>query len=145
MGDHRWAPARALVILGWILFAGAVAWFVLLQTGGADPTGRLLAGVAALGLGFVALHGTVVRPRLAVHGHGLEIRGLTGTRTVDWPAVRRVRVLRYRRFGRETSQLEIDLLVGGEERLAVFGRLDLDADPEDVADVLLPYLPSRST
>lgn len=143
MSDLRWAPARGLVALAWVLFAGAVAWFVLLVSSGGDPTGRLLSGVAAAGLGFLALHGTVVRPRLAVHGHGLEIRGITGTRTVDWPAVRRVRVLRYRRFGRESSQLEVDVLVGGEERLAVFGRLDLDADPEDVAAVMLPYLPTR--
>ncbi|WP_181784655.1 PH domain-containing protein, partial [Pseudonocardia pini] len=97
------------------------------------------------GLGFAALHGTVVRPRLVVHGHGLEVRGLTGVRSVDWPAVRRVRVFRTRRFGRDTSQLELDLLIGGEERLVVFGRLDLDADPEDVAAVVQPYLPKRPT
>lgn len=144
MGDRSWAPRRGLVGLAWLLFAGAAAWFVTLLVGGGDPAGRLLAGVAAAALGFMALHGTIVRPRLAVHGHGLEIRGITGTREVDWPAVRRVRVLRTRRFGRETSLLELDLLIGGDERLAVFGRMDLNADPEDVAAVLLPHLPTRS-
>jgi hypothetical protein len=144
MSDRSWAPNRGLVGVGWVLFACAAAWFVLLLVGGGDPAGRLLAGVAAAALGFMALHGAVVRPRLAVHGHGLEIRGLTGTRVVDWTAVQRVRVYRTRRFGRETSQLEVDMLVGGDERLAVFGRLDLDADPEDVAQVLLPYVPTRS-
>jgi hypothetical protein len=144
MSDHSWAPARGLVALAWVLFAGAAAWFVLLLAGGGDPAGRLIAGVAAAALGFMALHGTIVRPRLAVHGHGLEIRGLTGVRAVDWTAVQRVRVYRTRRFGRESSQLEIDMLVGGDERLAVFGRLDLNADPEDVALVLLPHVPTRS-
>jgi hypothetical protein len=144
MSDERWAPSRGLVALAWVLFVGAVAWLAVLLLGDTDPAGRLIAGVAAVGLGFAALHGTLVRPRLAVRPHGIEIRGITGTREVDWPAVRRVRVLRTRRFGRETSLLELDLLIGGDERLAVFGRLDLNADPEDVAAVLIPHLPTRS-
>lgn len=142
-GEHRWSPAPGLVVLAWLGAAGAFAWLVVLLLGDADPAGRLLAGVATLGLGIAALVGTVARPRLALHGHGLELRGLTGRRSVDWPAVRDVRVLRTRRFGRETSLLELDLLIGGEERLVVLGRLDLDADPEDVADVVRPYLPTR--
>ncbi|MFR9803318.1 PH domain-containing protein [Pseudonocardia sp. RS010] len=144
MCEHRWAPARGLVALGWVLAGAALAWFLVLLLGAADPAGRLIAGVAALGLGYASLVGTVARPRLALHAHGLVVRSLTRTRSVDWPAVQRVRVLRTRRFGRETSLLELDLLVGGEERLVVLGRLDLGADPEDVAEVVRPYLPSRS-
>ncbi|MCE0761861.1 PH domain-containing protein [Pseudonocardia kujensis] len=144
MREHQWAPTAGLVALAWVLAAGAVGWLVVLLLGDADPAGRLIAGVAALGLAYAALVGTIARPRLALHRHGLEVRSLTRRRSVDWPAVQRVRVLRTRRFGRETSLLELDLLVGGEERLVVLGRLDLGADPEDVAEVLRPYLPNRS-
>ncbi|WP_433505091.1 PH domain-containing protein [Pseudonocardia halophobica] len=144
MREHQWAPAPGLVVLAWVLTAAALGWLAVLLLGHADPAGRLIAGVAALGLGYAALVGTVARPRLALHRHGLEVRSLTRTRSVDWPAVQRVRVLRTRRFGREASLLELDLLAGGEERLVVLGRLDLGADPEDVAEVVRPYLPSRS-
>ncbi|GAA1873212.1 PH domain-containing protein [Pseudonocardia ailaonensis] len=143
VGEQRWSPAPGLVVLAWLGTAGALAWFVVLLLGAADPAGQLFAAVVTLGLGVAALFGTVARPRLALHGHGLEIRGLTGRRHVDWPAVQNVRVLRTRRFGRETSLLELDLLIGGEERLVVLGRLDLAADPEDVADAVRPYLPTR--
>jgi hypothetical protein len=42
-----------------------------------------------------------------------------------------------RRLGRTSTLLEIDATdPDGRERLLVFGRLDLDADPEDVAEVV---------
>jgi hypothetical protein len=53
-----------------------------------------------------------------------------------------VRVLRVRRLGRESSVLEVDTVnADGEERLLVFGRLDLAADPEDVAPELQALRP----
>ena len=40
--------------------------------------------------------------------------------------------------------LELDTVsAGGEERLLVFGRLDLAADPEDVAPQVLALRPAR--
>jgi hypothetical protein len=48
--------------------------------------------------------------------------------------VQDVRVLQVRRLGRRTSMLEVDTVSAtGDERLLVFGRFDLAADPEDVA------------
>jgi len=133
----QWSPAPGLVVLAWLLTAGAAAWCVLLWVGGADPAGRLLAAVAAVGAGTAALFGTRARPRLRADPDGLTVGGLFRSHHHPWPFVVQVRVLRTRRLGRETSLLEVDTMAAdGRERLLVFGRLDLAADPEDVAPVL---------
>ena len=55
-----------------------------------------------------------------------------------------VSLSRYRRFGRQVALLEIDGEDDdGMERLAVLGRLDLGADPEDVIVVLRQRRPRR--
>ena len=60
-------------------------------------------------------------------------RGFGAPRRYPWSAVQRMRVVRTRRWGRETALLEIDVLdPAGQERLLLFGRLDLDADPDEV-------------
>jgi hypothetical protein len=93
-----------------------------------------VASVATLGLGLAALYGTRARPRLRVDAAGLSVGGLTGPRHHPWDQVRDVRVLSVRRLGRDATLLEIDLTdPAGAERLMVFGRLDLDDDPADVA------------
>ncbi|MCW0212028.1 MAG: PH domain-containing protein [Pseudonocardia sp.] len=140
--DPHWSPAAGLVGVGWVLTAAAAAWCVLLFSSGADPAGRLIAGVAAVGLLVGSLFGTLARPRLAADAAGVTVRGLLGTRRFPWSRVRGVRVVRVRRLGREGSLLELDVSDGGgTERLIVFGRLDLDADPEDVADILAARRP----
>ena len=46
-------------------------------------------------------------------------------------------MLTVRRLGRESTLLEIDVVgPDGNERLLVFGRLDLDDDPVDVAEAV---------
>lgn len=147
MSDHdsavrSWGPAPGLVVLGWLAAAAAAAWCVLLVTSGADPAGRLLAGCAAAGLALAALYGTRARPRLRVDADGLTVGGLLRARHHPWPLVQGVRVLRTRRFGRESSLLEVDTVTAdGGERLLLFGRLDLGADPEDVAPELMDLRP----
>ena len=143
MSDRQdWSPAIGLVVVGWVLTVAAVCWCVSLWLVGADPAGRLIAGVAAVGLGLASLFGSRARPRLRADADGLTVGGLWRTRHHPWPLVQGVRVLRVRRFGRESSLLEVDTLTAaGEEQLIVFGRLDLDADPEDVAPPLLARRP----
>jgi hypothetical protein len=139
VSDHQdWSTPAGLVALAWVLACAALAWFVLLWVAGADAPGRLLAAVAAVGLGLAALSGTRARPRLSAGPDGLTVRRLTWTLHVPWSGVDRVRVLRTRRLGRETSLLELDLrtTAGDDERLVVLGRLELGEDPEDVADAL---------
>ena len=141
-GAREWSPAPGLVVLAWLLAIGAAAWCVLLWWTGADPPGLLLAAVAAVGSAIAALFGTRARPRLRADADGLTVGGLLGTRHHPWPFVVGVRVLRVRRLGRESSVLEVDTVnADGEERLLVFGRLDLAADPEDVAPELQALRP----
>lgn len=139
MSDQQeWSTPAGLVVLAWVLAAAALAWFVLLWVAGSDAPGRLLAGVAVVGLTLAALSGTRARPRLIAGPDGLTVRRLTWTLHVPWSRVDRVRVLRTRRLGREASLLELDLrtTTGSGERLVVLGRLELGEDPEDVADAL---------
>ncbi len=136
---QEWSPASGLVIMAWLVAAGAALWCVALWWTGSDPVGGLLAAVTALGAGFAALFGTRARPRLRADPDGLTVGGLFRSRHHPWPFVTDVRVLRVRRFGRESSLLEVDTVAAdGSERLLVFGRLHPPAAPEDVA----PQLPA---
>jgi Bacterial PH domain len=140
---REWSPARGLVGCAWIGAAAALAWFVATALAGTDPAGLLLAGVAALGLVVAAAFGSRARPRLRVDAGGVTVGGLLRARHYPWPLVADVRVLQVRRFGRRTSMLEVDTVsAGGDERLLVFGRLELAADPEDVAPQVLALRPT---
>jgi Bacterial PH domain len=141
-GVREWSPAPGLVALAWLLAVAAAAWGAALLWTGSDPAGSLLAVVAALGAGLAALFGTRARPRLRADPDGLTVGGLLRPRHHPWPFVTDVRVLRVRRLGRESSLLEVDTVAAdGTERLLVFGRLDLAADPEDVAPLLRELRP----
>jgi hypothetical protein len=130
----RWSPSAGLVGLGWLAAVAAAFWCGLLAVTGRDPAGLLLAAVATAGLALAALYGTRARPRLAAGPAGLSVGGLGGIRHHPWERVRDVRILRMRRFGRDTTLLEVDVVTAeGDEQLIVFGRLDLGADPVDVA------------
>jgi hypothetical protein len=138
----EWSPAPGLVVFAWILTLAAAAWFTALTISGSDAAGRVLAGVATVGSAVAAFFGTRARPRLRADADGLTVSGLFRTRHHPWPLVQNVRVLQVRRFGRRTSLLEIDTVTtDGDERLMVFGRLELAADPEDVAPELLALRP----
>jgi hypothetical protein len=141
-GVREWSPAPGLVVLAWLLAVAAAAWCAALWWTASDPAGGLLAAVAALGAGVAALFGTRARPRLRADPDGLTVGGLLRSRHHPWPFVTGVRVLRVRRLGRESSLLEVDTVTAdGTEQLLVFGRLDLAADPEDVAPQLLALRP----
>jgi Bacterial PH domain len=139
-----WSPAPGLVGLAWAGTAAAVLWCVLVTATG-DRAGLLLAAVAAVGLGVTALYGTRARPRLRVDASGVTVGGLSAPRHHPWAQVGEVRLLTVRRLGRESTLLEIDVADrDGEERLLVFGRLDLDDDPQDVAVVVRAARPDRT-
>ncbi|MEQ3551303.1 PH domain-containing protein [Pseudonocardia nematodicida] len=143
--SYSWATPPGIVVLLWVLAGAAAGWLVALVLTGADPAGRLIAGVAAAGLGLAAASGTRARPRLAAGPDGLTVRRLTWTRQVPWSRVDDVRVLRTRRLGREQALLELDLRdADGTERLVVLGRPELGADPDDVADALAGLRPPHT-
>jgi len=140
--NSEWSPAPGLVALAWVITAAAALWTVATWLTSADPAGGLIAAVATVGAGLAALFGTRARPRLKADADGVTVGGLLGSRHHPWPLVQGVRVLRVRRLGRESSLLELDTVAAdGSERLYVFGRLDLAADPEDVAPALASVRP----
>jgi hypothetical protein len=139
---REWSPALGLVVVGWLLALAAAAWCAGLWVSGSDPAGRLISGVATLGIGIAALFGTRARPRLRADADGLTVGGMFGSRHHPWPFVKDLRLLRTRRLGRVTVLLEVETVdADGDERLLVFGRLDLAADPEDVLDQLRELRP----
>jgi hypothetical protein len=130
-----WSPSAGLVGVAWTGAVAAAVWCTQL-IGTADVPGLLLAAAATVGLVLAALYGTRARPRLRADGDGVAVRGLT-TRTVPWSQIRDVRAQAVRRWGRDSTMLELDVVEpDGTERLLVFGRLDLGDDPVDVAEAV---------
>ena len=143
MSDHdEWGPTGGLVAVLWTAGAAAAAWCALLVTTAADRPGLLIAGAATVGLLAGALYATRARPRLRADADGLTVGGLLRPRHHPWPLVQDVRLVPTRRLGRDGVLLEVDTVSpDGGERLLVFGRLDLGADPRDVAPRLLARRP----
>ncbi|MDT0348352.1 PH domain-containing protein [Pseudonocardia charpentierae] len=135
MSGGTWSPSAGLVGVAWTGAVAAAVWCTQL-IGTADVPGLLLAAAATVGLVLAALYGTRARPRLRADGDGVTVRGLT-TRTVPWAQIRDVRAQAVRRWGRDSTMLELDVVEpDGAERLLVFGRLDLGDDPVDVAEAV---------
>lgn len=127
-----WAPPAALVALGWFLAVVAAAIAIL----GPDPMGKLLLGIAAVALAFMALFGTIARPRLRADANGVEVRGLRGVVRWSWSEVN-VRLTKTRRLGRDVYLVELDAENAAEPALILLGKLDLGEDPQDVTFTLL--------
>lgn len=138
-----WSPSAGLVGLAWTGAAASAVWCTQL-IGTADVPGLLLAVAATVGLGVAALYGTRARPRLRADGDGVTVGGLTGRRHVPWSQIRDVQARAVRRWGRDSTMVEMDVVEpDGTERLLVFGRLDLGDDPVDVAEAVRAARPPR--
>ena len=98
-----------------------------------DPPGRVLAGIAGVGLLAFAIMSWRARPKLAIAGDGLVFRGWTGTRHLRPEDIRRIRITEFRRLARKQRLLEIDTV---DDRLLVLTRWDLGTDPLAVLDAL---------
>jgi Bacterial PH domain len=98
----------------------------------ADPAGRVLLGIAALGLLAVATADLLLRPRLRADPTGLQVRTMASRHRLPWSAVRRVEVDEHTRYGLTSRTLELE----AGELLVVLGKRTLGADPRDVADTL---------
>lgn len=125
-----WAPAPAVLAAEWLITALAAVATIATAVGG-DPRGAVLFGVVALVACAFALHATLVRPRLSADSRGIRAKSLTGSVLLPW-GITRVRLRSTRRLGRDGVTLEIE----AEDKLFVFGRMDLGEDPRDVLDVL---------
>jgi hypothetical protein len=123
----QWSPRpveTAAAILGGVV--------LLLLAVVADPAGRLLLGVAALGLLAVGLADLALRPRLAADRGGVRVRTFTSRHRVPWSAIERIDVDEHTRYGLTSRTLELE----AGELLVVLGKRALGADPRDVADTL---------
>ncbi|GLY67591.1 PH domain-containing protein [Amycolatopsis taiwanensis] len=122
-----WAPRPALIIVGWLGTAFALAGVFSYP----EHRGQVLFGVAAFALAAASAHGTLFRPRLAADRQGIRIRRTLGQVRLAWPETR-TRLTTTRRLGRDSVTLEIE----SGDQLFVFGWLELGADPREVLDVL---------
>ena len=98
-----------------------------------DPPGRILTGIAAVGLLVFAAGSWRAQPRLAVASGGLVYRGWFRTVTLLRDDIELIRITEFRRFGRRVRLLEIDTV---ESQLIVLSRWDLGGDPLTVLDAL---------
>ncbi len=98
-----------------------------------DRVRLVLAAVAAVGLAGWAARDLLAPIRLAVDPAGITVlRGFAGRRRLAWGAVEAITVDRRTRLGLSAELLEID----AGESLHLFGRYDLGAPPDEVAEAL---------
>lgn len=125
-----WAPKTTGIL--WIGIIG-LAMAIVAVTVVTDLPGRVLGGVAALGLMLFATASWRARPKLAITDAGLEIRGWLSTRVLTKADITLIRITEFRRLARKVRLLEIDT---ADDRLHVFTRWDLGTDPLQVLDAL---------
>ncbi|MFD3705958.1 PH domain-containing protein [Nocardia sp. NPDC058658] len=105
-----------------------------------DGPSRLLVGLAAVAVLAMAALGIRQRPRLTMipgSAPRLVVGTLTGPNEYPLDRIDRIRMVSYRRIGRKTAMLEIDVRHDDTERLLIFGRWDLGTNPHDVYDALV--------
>ena len=130
MQQTKWGP-RAGGIAG--CAAAGVFMAIASVTVVTDPPGRLLTGIAALGLLLFAGASWRARPKLAITPDGLAIRSLFRTQFLQRSDIKSIRITEFRRLARKMRLLEVDKADGG---LVVFSRWDLGTDPLTVLDAL---------
>jgi hypothetical protein len=116
-----------------VLSAAALVAAVVLR----DPIDRIVTGVAAVVAIAIAIAGW--RRRLVGGPRGLLIAGLSGSRLVPWSTVRGIDCGKTKRLG--SSTLEIDLV---DDELILLGRIELGAEPVDVAVELSAWFDDRA-
>ena len=130
MQQTEWSPPTlgiaACAMIGLILAIAAVTLIT-------DAPGRILVGVAAVGLLLFASLSWRARPKLAINDDGLLIRGWSRTNLLRRGDIKIIRITEFRRLARKVRLLEIDTT---DDRLMVFTRWDLGTDPLNVLDAL---------
>ncbi|WP_073695075.1 PH domain-containing protein [Mycobacterium sp. ST-F2] len=130
MEQTQWSPPTAgIAACG--LFGVALGAVAL--TSVTDLPGRVLAGIAAVGLLVFTTLSWRARPKLAITPAGLVVRGWFGTQTYAQADLKSVRITEFRRLTRKVRLLELDTV---DDRLLVFTRWDVGTDPINVLDAL---------
>ena len=130
MQQTQWAP-RTAGIAG----CGLAGVFMALAsvTVVTDAPGRVLAGIAAVGLLLFAALTWRARPKLAITPDGLALRGWFRTQVLQPSAIKIIRIAEFRRYARTVRMLEIETVDGG---MVFLSRWDLGTNPLDVLDAL---------
>jgi hypothetical protein len=130
MQQTQWSPSAAGIAacaaIGLIMAVGVVTVVT-------DPPGRLLLGVAAVGLLAFATMSWRARPKLAITDTGLAVRGWFRTQVLAHSDLAGIRITEFRRLARKVRLLEVDTV---DDQLFVFTRWDLGTDPLHVLDAL---------
>jgi hypothetical protein len=131
MQQTEWSPSTAGIaacgIFGLMMATAAVTIVT-------DAPGRLLVGIASVGLLAFASMSWRARPKLAITPDGLVVRGWWRTHVLRRADIAKIRITEFRRIGRKVHLLEIDTVP--DDRLLVFTRWDLGTSPLDVLDAL---------
>ncbi len=131
MQQTEWGPPSAgIAAAGFFGLVMGIAAVTVVT----DAPGRVLAGIAAVGLLAFAALSWRARPKLAITDDTLIIRGWFGTQVLGRGDIAKIRITEFRRIGRKVRLLEIDTTP--DDRLLVFTRWDLGADPLDALDAL---------
>ncbi|WP_431238148.1 PH domain-containing protein [Mycolicibacterium aichiense] len=130
MQQTEWAPKTAAIAA---LLIGGLLMAIVCVTVITDVPGRILTGIAALGLVAFAVGSWRARPKLAITGDALVYRGWLRPQTLRRSDITLIRITEFRRLGRKTRLLEIDTTA---DRLIVLSRWDLGTNPVDVLDAL---------
>lgn len=127
-------------VAGLLAISGGGILLAVLAILAQDGPSRLLIGVAAAAVLAMSALGIRQRPRLTmVPGPAprLVVGTLTGPKDYPLDRIDRIRMVSYRRIGRKSSMLEVDVRHEDTERLLIFGRWDLGTNPHDVYDALV--------
>jgi len=98
-----------------------------------DLPGRVMAGIAAVGLILFAGATWRARPKLAITQGGLALRGWFRTQVLQHSDIKIIRITEFRRYARKVRLLEVETVNGG---LVLLSRWDLGTDPLEVLDAL---------
>ena len=130
MQQTEWSPPAlgiaACGVFGIILAIGSVTLIT-------DAPGRILVGIAAVGLLVFASLSWRARSKLAISDDGLLTRGWSRSHVLRHGDIKIIRITEFRRLARKVRLLEIDTTDG---RLLVYTRWDLGTDPLNVLDAL---------
>ena len=130
MQQTEWSPSTlGIAACGMIGLILAIASVTLIT----DAPGRVLLGIAAVGLLVFASVSWRARPKLAIRDDGLVIRGWARTNVLTHADIKIIRITEFRRLARKVRLLEIDT---ADDQLLVFTRWDLGTDPLHVLDAL---------
>ena len=130
MQQTGWGPRTAGIAgCGIVGVAMAIACVTLVT----DPPGRILTGIAALGLILFAGASWRARPKLAITPDGLVLKGWFRTQLFRHSDIKIIRITEFRRYARKVRLLELETVNGG---LVIFSRWDLGTEPMEVLDAL---------